>query len=330
MSTQSSSGGVQIVLEAGARCPLCGGQTVQDSGEIICKSCGAVLGQAGQENNYGGGEGTLRVKPSVWNYTSFKEGESQLLSKDRTELRIALMIEKLGDELGLPISVKGEAVLLSRRILKAAREVRAKKKEGTSSERLTVEDITISSLILACRLTKVPRSIKDVVNAGKRIGFESKGHDIFRKVLKSVLSSGVRYQHNDPDDYASYLVNRLISDKQVGNSIAQYVNPNEYARFLHRKALAILSTTSRTMMEGKSPWLMAASSICLADQVLSGGYGLIGRVEVSRVAGCGLSNINETFALIKRSAKLKLEPNETELKLRITAMRDRLRKVAHN
>lgn len=264
----------------------------------------------------------------MWNYTSFKDGESRLLSKDRTELRTALMIEKLGDELGLPISVKGGAVMLSRRILKAAREVRAK---GISSERLTVEDIAISSLILSCRVAKIPRSIKDVVYAGKRIGFEAKGHDVFRKVLKSVLSSGVKYRHYDPNDYTGYLVNRLISDKQVGNSISQYIiNPNDYARFLHRKTLAILSTVSRITMEGKSPWLMAASSICLADQMLSGGTGLIGRVEVSRVAGCGLSNINETFALIKRSARLRLEPDETELKLRITAMRDRLRKVAHN
>lgn len=322
MSTQSSrSGRVQIVVEAGAKCPLCGGQTIQDSGEIICASCGAVLGQANNKNS----EERPYVKPSVWNYTSFKEGESQLLSKDRTELRIALMIEKLGDELGLSISVKGEAVLLSRRILRAAREVRAK---GAGSERLTVEDITISSLILACRIAKVPRSIKDVVNAGKRGGFEVKGNDVFRKVLKAVLSSGVRYRHSDPNDYTGYLVSRLVSDRQVENSISQYVNPNEYARFLHRKALTVLSTVK--MMEGRSPWLMAASSICLADQVLSGGTGLIGRTEISRVAGCGLSNINETFALIKRSARLTLEPSETELKLRITAMKERLRKVTHN
>ncbi|MBI4258124.1 MAG: hypothetical protein HY619_04140 [Thaumarchaeota archaeon] len=260
------------------------------------------------------------VKPSIWSYTSFKDGESRLLSKDRTELRIALTIERLGEELKLPISVKGEAVMLSRRILRAARGPRVK----GEWRRLTVEDMAISSLVPACRLMSVPRAIKDFVKAGEKIGLEAKSHTLFKRLLKSVPASGIRHHRNRPEDYVGYLVNRLMNDEQVNSSVSKYVNPNEYARHLHKKAMEALSGIK---MEGRSPWLIAASSICLADQVLASGRGLMGREQVSRIAGCGFSNINETLSLIKKSTRLELEAPEILFKLMIAAKRDRLKRT---
>lgn len=53
-----------------------------------------------------------------------------------------------------------------------------------------------------------------------------------------------------------------------------------------------MQVLSTVRLEGRSPWLAAASSICLADQILSAGSGLIGREEVARITCSGEFVVN--------------------------------------
>lgn len=293
-------------------CPNCKSDNIiHSNGDVVCANCGMVIGQVqviGVQQ---------QPKTTIWSYrgnagngTSLSPKEKQQLklqrpyiervAKDKTELNIMRMVEKLGGELALPLNVRGEAMISAKKLLKNQRSGKQTK--------LNVNDIVVLSIYKACRISAIMRRMKDISDACKRIGLDYPPNKIFNKAHKVELF----IINRTSAEYLPVIIGKLYSNQEVHKRIEPFAPIGEYIREMQELAAGILKKVN---MSGRNPWLIAAAAVCLADSAFRDDSGVIGRKMITEIADCGRSNLSEVVNTIREQADIEtlLSPKQREL-----------------
>ncbi|MEM3478516.1 MAG: TFIIB-type zinc ribbon-containing protein [Candidatus Bathyarchaeia archaeon] len=156
------------------RCPECGGTLIRDgaTGEVACGSCGTVFGESEMVHSFA---------PKTLNRGSFAfaglsetgkityseavkySGQGRYVhmlrrsdGSERVVVKVAVFISNLASRIGAPTSVEEEAMVIARRLLKAAK---------AKGRRLTADEAAAVSLWQACKKQGFPIAIDDYEGA---------------------------------------------------------------------------------------------------------------------------------------------------------------------
>jgi len=233
--------------------------------EVVCVECGLVISDfelSPKQRNYN--------RPGLWNYTSFTLGSDRLTSKERTELAVATKIDVLASILALPGYVSAQAVVEARKILRAVR--------GKAGVRFTAAETTIAAVWNACKIMKVPVSMREVAKTLRGMGLDYDENRIFRLLNRASRIITLPCRLMQPTDYIP-----KIAAKLTGKAEQRYLSTVE------RYAMAI-AAVAEEVLKGRNPVYSAAATICAADKILGE---RIGWSAIAKVvdAGAGLANL---------------------------------------
>jgi transcription initiation factor TFIIIB Brf1 subunit/transcription initiation factor TFIIB len=223
--------------------------------EVVCAECGLVTSEFDLSL-----EPRSHNRSGLWDYTSFTLGSDRLTSRERTELAVATQIDIMSSNLTLPGHVSAQAMVEARKILRAVR--------GRAGVRLTVVETAIASIWNACKITKMPLSMKEYAKTLKAMGLDYKENRIYRLLNRASRVIDLPCKLIQPRDYIM-----KITAKLKGKVSYRYLSTVE------RYAMAI-AESAEDELKGRNPVYSAAAAICAADQALGGRIGWLAIADV--------------------------------------------------
>jgi transcription initiation factor TFIIIB Brf1 subunit/transcription initiation factor TFIIB len=244
---------------------------VKKGHEVVCVECGLVISDfdlSPQQRNYN--------RPGLWDYTSFTLGSDRLTSKERTELAVATKIDVLASRLALPGYVSAQAMVEARKMLRAVR--------GKAGVRFTAAETAIAAVWNACKIMKVPVSMREVAKTLRGMSMDYDENRIFRLLNRASRVIDLPRRLMRPRDYIP-----KITAKLSGKFSYRYLSTVEgYA--------VAIAESSEEELKGRNPVYSAAAAICAADETLGG---RIGRSTIAEAAcvGEGIADLAEDLAV---------------------------------
>ncbi|NIP66838.1 transcription initiation factor IIB [Candidatus Bathyarchaeota archaeon] len=258
------------------RCPECGGSHIvhdRETGELVCGECGVVIAEdmlskgpewraftpeekqaksrAGAPTDYSrydkGLPTTIRVdrdafgrplspkvRRQMWRLRKWHIRSQMHASKSRNLMHAMNELERLSDKLHIPSALRKRAALIYRRALE----------EGLVRGR-SIAAIVAGSLYAACRLSKIPKSLKEVAEASVRDEKEvARSYRLLIRRLKLEMPI------HDPLDFISKIAGKLGLSGEIEGRAVRIVKKAQRERL--------------TM--GKDPRGVAAAAIYIASK----------------------------------------------------------------
>jgi transcription initiation factor TFIIB len=290
----------QQAAEENERCPECGSTyLVRDgeTGEVVCRSCGVVVGEAEYAVHFvpavargslaftsmartGGKPALSDVRKLGPDGVRLARQIGRLEGAERTEATVANMINGLADRLSLPKAVEEEAMVYAKRLLKGMRE---------KGKRLKVVEVSAVALWNALKVQGYPVIMKEYVNLVNALlarrdgngGFKTASfYKLITKAAEVVPPPGKMFT---PADYVGRLCARLegLADRGYAATVEAYA--------------ITLCKAAEDELFGKDPVCAAATAICVADEVFGG---WMGADKITRTLGVGYSQ--STAQLLKK------------------------------
>jgi transcription initiation factor TFIIIB Brf1 subunit/transcription initiation factor TFIIB len=263
------------------RCPECGSQSVlQDcnSGEVVCMSCGLVLGEGEFAPP---ADRVPKLEPtSPFAYTSFAVG-TEIASTQRTELNVAQDVDRVIQKLGLPRSLQRVAINYMRKLRRLMRQ------QKDTKIRLTRMELTVVSVWNAIKVSNYPLSADEYVKKLHGIFYVEnlmkieKRASVFAKIKNRVPNADLVIGH----------INRIAAklEGEVGSA---------YTNKVSGYAVQIVLANPGVITNRKAN-LVAASALLAADELLGK------RLHVKPVAiaaNAGTGSVAELVATCKKYA----------------------------
>ena len=288
----------QIPLEL--RCPECGSRelvTDKLSGEIVCGSCGLVIRdmmldqkpewraftmeEKKAKRRVGPPTSILRQDKGLsTTFQPYKDASgSRLPSKTRIKMKrlrwwdlrakmgssvkrnlykAMSELDRLSDKLHIPQSVKENAALIYRRALK----------DGLIQGR-SIAGIMAASLYAACRLTKTPRSLRDVVEASTE---DRRKISQYYRLIKS--RQNMKLPIDDPVKYVPKIASKAHLDSKT-----------------ERHAISILrEARKKKTTTGKIPMGLAAAALYIAARLRGEAITQSGIADAAEVSAVTVRN----------------------------------------
>ncbi len=263
------------------RCPECGSTSVLhdcDSGEVVCRGCGLVLGVGEFAPP---AERVPKLEPnSPFAYTSFAVG-TEIESTQRTELNVAQDVDRVIQKLELPRSLQQVAINYVRKIRRLMRH------QKDTKIRLSRMELTVVSVWNAVKVSNYPLSADEYVK---------KLHGVFdvenlMKIEKRA-SVFVKIENRVPD--ADLVIGHItrIAAKLEGVVDCAYVNK------VGSYAVQIVLANPGVITNRKAN-LVAASALLAADELL--GKRLHVKM-VAEAANAGTGSVSELMPTCKKYA----------------------------
>jgi transcription initiation factor TFIIB len=192
-------------------------------------------------------------------------------SVDRNITQAAVELERIADQLGLPKSIKEEAVSIYRKAIE----------RGIVRGR-SVEAVAAAALYIACRIHRIPRlldEVADVTKADKK--------EISRCYRMLIKELEIRVPPTDSADY----VPRIVSALGLSGRVA-------------KKAIELLEEAKKLgITAGKDPTGVAAAAVYAAAQLLG-----IKRTQkdIAAVVGVTEVTVRNRYRELVRALKLQL------------------------
>jgi len=240
-------------------CPECGGPVVVRDYELVCSSCGLVLG--GYDRFYS----PVRRAPTCWAGSKLaslgsrsgyiqipqyrRESSAPRLVKTtryvmtnhhRNVLNTANLAARFAEALNLPQIAKTAAVVQAERIMSCNGEVRFSREEAA-----------IAAVIIAIKQHEVPRSLEEVSRVLSGLGVRYDANQLLRLMSRAIKVLRVRYKPLSP----ARLIPKFLRELDL---------PESYRSALEDYALRILRNYGGSNT-GKRPQTLAAAAILAAD-----------------------------------------------------------------
>ena len=263
------------------KCPECGSQSVLhdcNSGEVVCMSCGLVLGEGEFAPP---AERIPKFEPnSPFAYTSFAVG-TEIESTQRTELNVAQDVDRVIQKLELPRSLQQVAINYVRKIRRLMQH------QKDTKIRLSRMELTVVSVWNAVKVSNYPLSADEYVR---------KLHGVFdvenlMKIEKRA-SIFVKIENRVPD--ANLVIGHInrITAKLEG------IVDSAYANKVSSYAVQIVLGNPGVITNRKAN-LVAASALLAADELL--GKRLHVKI-VAEAANAGTGSVAELVGTCKKYA----------------------------
>ncbi|MGD6805884.1 MAG: TFIIB-type zinc ribbon-containing protein [Candidatus Bathyarchaeia archaeon] len=263
------------------QCPECGSQNLLhdfDSGEIVCRGCGLVLGQ--EEFAPPADRMPKAESHNLFAYTSFAVG-TELASTQRTEMNVAQDVDRLLQKLMLPRSLQQVAINYMRKLRRLMRE------QKETKIRFSRMELTVVSVWYAIKVSNIPLSadeyvkkIQDIFNVKNLMKIEKRA-SIFVKVENRVPNADLVIGH----------INRIAA-KLEDEADSVYVNKaSSYA------VLIVLANPG--VITNRKANLVAASALLAADELLGKRLHL---KAVAKAANTGIGSVAELVETCKKYA----------------------------
>jgi transcription initiation factor TFIIIB Brf1 subunit/transcription initiation factor TFIIB len=263
-------------------CSECGGKVVDTGDELVCMSCGAVVGKEvvdgvnGREPqaiDYTGHALGGYMGPMDYGYEEiFSKGFSgasstfrylKLVSdysgkEDSSVYACAKMIERVCEKLSLPRIVVSQAVVIAKRLFCVKR----------SNSDVTVAAVSAYSIASSCKVYGVTSvGLRDIIAAHRALGRRVK----VSAMIKLSLESPFRYGPRRAEDYLTRVVARLSSNRKLVDALrSSGISETAYFNKLRAAASEALSAVDQAERGGHNPCALAATAVYAAEVVLSG------------------------------------------------------------
>lgn len=295
------------------RCPECGGQSFikdNDLGEVVCESCGLVVQDVMIDEKPEWRAFTpeerqsrRRVGPST-SYYLYDKGLSTVMKFDKdssgrslsSETRYKMLrlrrwhirsrlhstfernlsqamneLERLCDKLKIPPNIKETAAVIYRKSLK----------EGLVRGR-SIAALTAASLYAACRMTRTPRTLKEIARASPRTRKEISR--CYRLILRE---TNPRMPIDDPSKYVSKIASGVGLNPKI-----------EY------KSIELLERARKQRITtGKDPKGLAAAAIYIAS-ILEGTN--ITQREIAESAGVTEVTVRNRYKGLSKAMNIEI------------------------
>ena len=262
-------------------CPGCSTPLLDTEEEFVCPRCGAVrekqvvdapAGPSARPRDW--------IRPPLGSYmgpaSAFRDARTArgITGRDTDFWRLkrvsdytgrdegaavacAKLIERVGENLGLPGFVLVDAAAVADRVLS----------EAPRSRRTVIASVSAHSLISACRMAGVNSvSPRDILAAHAALGKEVTSSS----VIQLAIESPVRTYAMEPEEYLSLVLARLSADPRLVDRLGKEGVPlPKYLNDLREKGREILRLAERTSLSGKRPSALAASAVYSAETALS-------------------------------------------------------------
>lgn len=253
------------------RCPECGFSILirdNSTGEVACRSCGLVLGEveyappfAGEERRgafrlVSGATGRLRpseVKERHLRMVGRREGDG------RTEANLASEIAKLAGWIGAGKNVEEEAMLYAKKLMRALRK---------SHMKMKIVDMAAVALWRACEVQVFPVTWSEYERM--------LGKSLYKLMTKA---NGAMPAPGKPFTALDY-VGRLAA--KVGARVGR----SEIVAAVEGYARLLCKNVNNIEVQGRDPVCVAATALCVADELLGG---RIGKERIIEAAEAGYS-----------------------------------------
>jgi transcription initiation factor TFIIIB Brf1 subunit/transcription initiation factor TFIIB len=242
-------------------------RTVKVGHEIVCAECGLVLSDIEFEHL------PKRDRISLWDFTSFAETSDTLTGKERTELTVMTYIDTLSSKLSLPKRVSADAMLNARKILSRMRL--------ENHVRLTSLEIAIAALWLAIKKYGMPVTMREYA---KTVGFDFTANKLFRLLDRTIKLVSIKTKLLHPKEYIPRIFARLSADPSYISSVELYA--------------ARITENVWEILKSRSPLLVAATAVYIADEYLGGRIGL---KLIAKAAGVGVTSIIGLGPIIRKA-----------------------------
>ena len=263
------------------RCLECGSPSVLhdcDSGEVVCRGCGLVLG----EGEFAPPADRLpKVEPSSpFAYTSFAVG-TEISSSQRTELNVAQDVDRVIQKLELPRSMQQVAINYMRKLRRLMRQ------QKDTKIRLTRMELTVVSVWHAIKVSNYPltadeyvKNLHGVFDVENLMKIEKRA-SIFVKIENRVPDVGLVIGH----------INRIAA-KLEG------IVDGAYASKVSSYAVQIVLANPGVITNRKAN-LVAASAMLAADELLGKRLHV---KPVAEAANAGTGSVSELVGTCKKYA----------------------------
>jgi transcription initiation factor TFIIIB Brf1 subunit/transcription initiation factor TFIIB len=263
------------------QCPECGSQNVlhdYDSGEIVCRGCGLVLGQG----DFAPPADRVPKLEShnLFAYTSFSVG-TEIASTQRTELNVAQDVDRVIQKLELPHSLQQVAINYTRKLRRLMRQ------QKDTKIRLSRIELTVVSVWHAIKVSNIPLSADEYVEKLQEL-FDV---DNLMKIEKRA-SIFVKIENRIPDaDLVVGHINRIAAKLEA-------LVDSAYASKVSSYAVQIVLANPGIITNRKAN-LVAASALLAADELL--GKRLHVKI-VAKAANTGIGSVAELVTTCKKYA----------------------------
>lgn len=265
----------------GEKCPECGAPLIRDgfTGEVVCSECGVVVNEVEYAPQFVG-----QPRRGSFNLTSFAKTTGRprisdvrnlgadkarylrmlgrLDGRERTEMALATAVSTIANRIGMPKYVEEQAMWYGERLLKGMRE---------TCKRLTVDEISAVAIWHACKVQGFVITMKEYASA---LNWKEKA-SLLKLITKAnrivPVPSGVFTALH----YIGRVVNRLGSAAD-----------HEYLSLLETYARTLCNSVEDGELSGKDPVCVAATALCVADEILGG---WVGTERIVEVLGAGYS-----------------------------------------
>jgi len=263
------------------RCPECGSKNVLNdcnSGEVVCTTCGLVLGEG--EFAPPAGRVPKLESNSPFAFTSFAVG-TEIASTQRTELNVAQDIDRVIQKLELPRSLQQTAINYVRKVRRMMRQ------QKDTKIRLTRMELTVVSVWNAVKVSNYPLSADEYVK-------KLQGVFNVENLMKIEKRAGifVKIENRVPDaDLVIGHINRIAAKLEC-------IIDSAYASKVSSYAMQIVLANPGVITNRKAN-LVAASALLAADELLAKRLHV---KPVAEAANTGTGSVSELVATCKKYA----------------------------
>jgi transcription initiation factor TFIIIB Brf1 subunit/transcription initiation factor TFIIB len=246
-------------------CPECGGRLVNREGEVVCSSCGVVVGMQAEETMASG------VATAGTNLGSVIERRGVFqhrytLSEVEDRLQVSKVIESMQWHTSWNESCSkltqriGEKLRLRKVTVKTAIRISLRITREGKIRKASVPVVSAYSLFCASRLTDSPLTMKRIIQA-----YQDAGHRVSAsKILSLTIASGFKPPTVDVEKLTSEVLGKLFQKlRSCKLCLLKSINLNTSLDNLQSLARAI-SQKAKNDGKGFSPRTIAAGSVYLA------------------------------------------------------------------
>lgn len=263
------------------KCPECGSANVLhdlDNGEVVCRRCGFVLGEAEFAPPP---ERVPKIVPdSPLVYTSFAVG-TEVTSRQRAELNAAQDVDRVMQKLGLPRTLRGMVMRYLRRLWRGMRERNLK-------VRLNRAEQAVVSVWFAVKATDYPLTANEYISK-----LQGVFNITFENLLKLEKRAGV-YTKTEARAPNLLLVTNHVN--RIAAKLEGAVGDCAYLSRVCSYALQIVHESPWVMARHK-PALVAAAALLAADELFGR------RLHVKAVADAAVAGAAGVTGLAKTLKK---------------------------
>jgi transcription initiation factor TFIIIB Brf1 subunit/transcription initiation factor TFIIB len=279
------------------KCPECGSTyLVRDgsTGEVACSGCGLVLSgvehvppfmgeeRRGAFSMVSAASGRLRLSGFSGESIRVLRMVGRRDGRERTEMQLASDVSAVAWRIGASKKpIEETAMWYGKRLLRRMRE---------KGMRMTVRDIAVVAVWHACKLHGFKVTMKDFEKA-------LNCRSLYKLIVKASAIEPAPGAILKAESYIGVIAARLNGDRKYISAIESY-------------ALTLCRIGSK-LLEGKDPLCVAATALCVTDELIGGCYG---REHITSVLNSGYSP--STARVLKEIARyVPMPPHVQEVAL---------------